>query len=215
MEKLLHERLRDWADEGLSSYDVGSKLGIAGQGMPPIWRSFADEIERSYIPRPRYEDGEPVQFGDEVELHYKAGGCEKGRIQAFHANRGPVWMLSFVGCDHERLYRWDSEADVLKRPAPKVYDADGVEIKVGDTVWSVYHNERFAVEDIHETDGVMFVHVHGDGDHRTCFKPHELTHKEPDSLEHLRDDMNRIVQPTEEAYGEFISRLTALIERGA
>lgn len=44
-------------------------------------------------------------------------------------------MLSFTGVDHERLYRYDSKCDVLKRPAPEVLGADGKPIVVGETVW--------------------------------------------------------------------------------
>lgn len=180
---------------------------------------ITDWLARWFIPRPRFEDGEPVQFGDEVELHYKAGGCEKGRIQAFHVNRGPVWMLSFVGYDHERLYRYDSEEDVLKRPAPKVLDADGVEIKVGDTVWHIESPELQMTVDnfqaIYGTD--MTVNCAFDGDIYN-FNPKSLTHREPDSLEKLREDMKLTIDSMNlpsAPYCEAYNRLTALIDRGA
>lgn len=180
---------------------------------------ITDWLARWFIPRPRFEDGEPVQFGDEVELHYKAGGCDKGRIQAFRVNRGPVWMLSFVGYDYERLYRYDSEADVLKRPAPKVLDADGVEIKVGDTVWHIESPElQMTVDNFQAVYGPdMTVNCAFDGDIYN-FNPKNLTHREPDSLEKLRDDMVAALMESPNACfmsSEYADRLTALIERGA
>lgn len=131
MEKLLHEQLREYATDK-------TILGIKCKGMDVIGisgsdaSSLADEIEYYYIPRPRFEDGEPVQFGDDIEVHNQSGLLDKGIIQSFHPNKGPVWMISLVGCDHERLVRFDPKTCIIKRPAPKVLDADGVEIKVGD-----------------------------------------------------------------------------------
>lgn len=186
-EKMLHERLRDLVDK-TSFNDPRKVLNIDFEDKCEkrncVWCSiqaleaFADEIERCYIPRPRYEDGEPVQFGDEVELHYKAGGCEKGRIQAFHVNRGPVWMLSFVGCDHEVLYRYDSEADVLKRPAPKVLDADGVSICKGDTVWDVDSGEKLTVQEF-ANRGCGLVQCCNEDGGCEYHDAHSLAHEKP------------------------------------
>lgn len=46
------------------------------------------------------------------------------------------------------------------------------------------------------------------------YKPDQLTHKEPDSLEKLRDDMEQY-HPDFDAWSEMLDRLSALIERGA
>lgn len=180
---------------------------------------ITDWLNRWFVPRPRYEDGAPVQFGDEVELHYRGGGCDKGRMQSFHPNSGPVWILSFVGCNHERLYRYDSESDVLKRPAPKVLDTDGVPYEIGQKVWHIETGEEFVVSGLPNPSEYQSVRVRrASGGCETRYDPTRLTHREPDSLEKLRDDLmdaheswdsdpNKLV--------DYADRLTALIERGA
>lgn len=76
MEKLLHEKLREWSDTESRFYyptnKAGESLSIGMVDTPEdeslMFTMFADEIERYYIPRPRFEDGEPVQFGDEPDF---------------------------------------------------------------------------------------------------------------------------------------------------
>lgn len=58
-DKLLHERFRDDASMGEQTFSPEELL------------AFADEIERFYIPRPRFEDGEPVRWG-ETEIEWDA-----------------------------------------------------------------------------------------------------------------------------------------------
>lgn len=291
MEKLLAERMREidprsnfCAHDLLAKGKCPDDVGCVECTRRAL-ESLADEIERCYIPRTRFEDGEPVQFGDEVELHYKGGGCDEGRIQAFHANRGPVWILSFVGCDHERLFRYDSENDTLKRPTPKVYDADGVEIKVGDAVWNVeacqqgnvYWDKQLTVISLSGTHATVYQDsaetkttlplslishekpvFDADGErirkgdtvyevatghesvvHRTdscnsagepivckdgCigelwYKPEELTHREPDSLEKALRDLDLFLEGHHMGDRHILEgvrdRFAALIERGA
>ena len=78
---------------------------------------------------PRFEDGELVWFGDSVEHD---GTMET--VQGFKLYRSGPAYLSVVGIDTEKWLRIEDYKSV-KRPAPKVLDADGVEIHVGDTVW--------------------------------------------------------------------------------
>lgn len=95
-------------------------------------RGGLSERERQIIGMwPRFEDGEYVWFGDEVEHD---GTMET--VQGFKLYRcGPAY-LSVVGIDTEKWLRIEDYKSV-KRPAPKVLDADGVEIKAGDTVWTL------------------------------------------------------------------------------
>lgn len=76
---------------------------------------------------PRFEDGEPVKVGDEV------GSDEPFTAKeiAFESER---WLIkassrSAFGCFHGAF------GERVERPAPKVLDADGVPIKVGDVVY--------------------------------------------------------------------------------
>ena len=84
---------------------------------------------------PRFEDGEPVRIGDELEFEGKTMlVCDA----TLYADDWALW------CDREdmsgRLYGKYGER--VKRPAPKVLDADGVPIKVDDTVYFVDGDAR-------------------------------------------------------------------------
>ena len=72
---------------------------------------------------PRFEDGEPVMIGDEVD------GLGGEIIEVYIAeDAADIW--NNYG-NHMNL----SLGERVNRPAPKVLDAEGVEINVGDTVW--------------------------------------------------------------------------------
>lgn len=196
MKKLLHERLREFArildeDGNFTFLELNEAESLAG------------EIEKYYIPRPRFEDGEPVQFGDYVD------GCN-GPVDSFliyEDGSGTVYG------EADLPYKVDDGAVTHidkphKRPKPNVLDADGVEIKVGDTVWLKSCLTPHTVAEVKAgwvkaEDGRQFTY------------PKELTHREPDSLEKLRDDMSKSYEISGVmVLGRYIDRLTALIERG-
>lgn len=101
--------------------------------MTKMMTAIADRIdaERALpegMERPRFEDGEPVRIGDELEFEGKAMlVCDA----TFYADGWALW------CDREdmsgRLYGKYGER--VKRPTPKVLDADGAPIEVGDVVY--------------------------------------------------------------------------------
>lgn len=72
---------------------------------------------------PRYEDGEPVMIGDGVD------GLGGEIIEVYIAENAAAIWNNFA--NHMHL----SPGERVKRPAPEVLDADGVPIKVDDTVW--------------------------------------------------------------------------------
>lgn len=164
---------------------------------PRKGESFRHYLNRCFLPRPRFEDGEPVQFGEEVELHYKSGGCDKGRFQEIKYNKGSVWILSFTGVDHAREYRYDSERDTIKRPAPEVLGADGKPIVVGDTVYGVNNGHRYTVmglpvpgnETVYNSNDDRLHLIHDESGLDAIFSAQKLTHTPPDTLERLRDDI--------------------------
>ena len=121
---------------------------------------------------PRFEDGEPVRVGDEVMT-------SDGVIK--------VGELSLTICDEEGGVTSIDFGERVKRPAPKVLDADGVEIRVGDTVWPKYPDSdpRNAVESAE----VVYVHRLGRVDVRAKYatgmsfreqvNADQLTHRAP------------------------------------
>lgn len=129
---------------------------------------------------------EPVQFGDDIELHYSGGGVDKGLFQEVAINKGPVSILSFVGVSHARDYRYDSECDVLKRPAPEVLGADGKPIKVGETVYLANDGIEGTVKEL-LVDEKAYIEWCDE-----TFTPgvlcKNLTHTPPDTQQAINDD---------------------------
>lgn len=130
---------------------------------------------------PKFEDGEYVWFGDEVDG--LRGGIDNIDLYERTANLYDVDVNLIM-----------SFGERLKRPAPKVLDADGVEIKVGDTVYGIGRTEhQFEVIDPHHIDpevGEAFsVRCYDSDEHEECHcKPKLLTHTRPDSWERLEED---------------------------
>lgn len=206
MNKLLHERLREYAENKRMLGFKCERCDVIGLGTSEAL-ALAEEIEKYYIPRPRFEDGEPLRLGDEVEdgTIHEIAFWDDGTIILLDETPETIYEVS-AGC-------------FIKRPESKVLDADGVEIKVGDTVWIIESGAKGKVEEskkdrayIKCDDGWLAdVHVSN------------LTHREPDSLEKLRDDLRDLIPfiPADEFTvnaSDLISitnRLTAIMERDA
>lgn len=130
---------------------------------------------------PKFEDGEYVWFGDEVDG--LRGGIDNIDLYERTTNLYDVDVNLIM-----------SFGERLKRPAPKVLDADGVEIKVGDKVYGIGRTEhQFEVIDPHHVDpevGEAFsVRCYDSDEHEECHcKPKLLTHTRPDSWERLEED---------------------------
>lgn len=131
------------------------------------------ETERRILDMwPKYEDGEPVWIGDDVS------GMD---VRSFVFTESGVMVTNLTSVPAYGECRKYGEP--LKRPAPKVLDADGVEIKVGDTVWHAYGSE-WLVEELNRYGVRCF-----DGAKRRTFSPTFLTHTRPDSWERLEEDI--------------------------
>ena len=109
----------------------------------------------------------------------------------------------------EGFYTGFDPGERVKRPEPKVLDADGVEIKVGDTVYGIGRTEhQFEVIDPHHIDpevGEAFsVRCYDSDEHEECHcKPKLLTHTRPDSWERLEEDAESIRQTIAYNFGDF------------
>lgn len=198
MKKLLHERLRE----------TEANLIMLGGHYTHLTddqkKDIADEIERYYIPRPRFEDGEPVNTGDETDC-------------------GTAWVIAVFGDGDWHVHTIDGTIlksedydGVLKRPSPKVLDADGVEIKVGDTVWHAYTGDKATVVDISNETEFCVAIDYNEG-YIMHYTGEAITHKESDSFEKLRDDMRSFGEVgadcTSDCCIQYADRLSALIEK--
>lgn len=197
----LFRELADKIDAGLAqargeALRQGAELWAKANGWPDFreGEDFGAWLARCTYKKPVDDRNEPVQFGDDIELHYRGGGVDKGCFQEVAINKGPVSILSFVGVSHARDYRYDSECDILKRPAPEVLGADGLPIKVGDAMWSLSGAGPLTVTSLHTDDPTPdggdspWADLDDDGLYSWIYAG-SLTHTPPDTLERLRDDI--------------------------
>ena len=167
-------------------------------------RSKLGETERQILDMwPRFEDGEYVWFGDEVEMQDEIVR--------------EVWTFTLdVNAEGDkRLYLNGFQGlfvlpgERVKRPAPKVLDADGVEIKVGDTVYGIGRNQHlYEIIDPHHIDpelGEAFsVRCYDCDESEECHcRPELLTHTLPDSWERLEEDAEKIRRDIARNLGDF------------
>ena len=110
-----------------------------------------DELSKRLMPEgmewPRFEDGEPVHVGDEVELHT---GCIT--VEAVEFSRGKVCIKDAEDGD------WSTSSYAmhpLKRPAPKVLDADGEPIEKGETLYVACTGHGITVAETYQDDTVL------------------------------------------------------------
>lgn len=146
---------------------------------------------------PRFEDGELVMPGDKV--HYASAHNDETEIEVESITAMDGY---FVLCDDECRSNQYEQGQRVKRPAPKVLDADGVEIKVGDTVWhciGIY--DELVVEEIDDESGWVRTRS-ANGARLSVYNTH-LTHTRPDSWERLEEDVESIRQDIACNFGDF------------
>lgn len=217
MKKLLHEKLRDvQASTGFLLCDLltetlgipREKTDICTNRVPAIAGTIANEIEKYYIPRPRFDNGEPVQFGDSFIQKCVNVEVELDKIGISLFTKDGLNMVWFPD-------------EVVPRPEPKVLDTNGVPCKKGETVWKLADSTKWEIIDIHPTEPRITVRqLDTDKDvSGGWFLAEEYSHREPDSLEKLRDDIQSHVTSgwhisTSQA-AIYAGRLTAIMERDA
>lgn len=179
--------------------------------MVKMMTAIADRIDAERaLPEgmewPRFEDGELVRIGDEVEFEGKTMRvCEV----ALYADSWALW------CDCEdmsgRLH--GSYCERVERPAPEVLDADGVPIKVDDTVYFVDGDARpLTVERIDANGGEPAVDLVYAGKilRWHSANPEKLTHERPDSWRLWGEDLDMAVKLGEVDKVEMMRRAKAL-----
>lgn len=97
---------------------------------------------------PRFEDGEPVRIGDEAA---DSDGRELD---------GPVVSIELFengfALHGDALHAFYGYEERVKRPAPKVLDADGVEIRVGDRLYDTETGCGRTVRAVNDNETVEF-----------------------------------------------------------
>lgn len=148
-----------------------------------MFERIADRIdaERALpegIEWPRFEYGELVKVGDEVEFEGEAW-----EVDAICFDREEWSMALSRNLDISRMS--GSYDERVKRPTPKVLGADGVPIEVGDTVYC--DDDPRPLRVIHISDSINVTTI---DDHAAYYtvKPPRLTHERPDSWERIEED---------------------------
>ena len=124
---------------------IAERLGVSVEGLDdqdaePIVTSALDrrlmpeDMEWLVDSWPRFEDNAPVKLLDDFERYGEENGVSAVTMYADGSFA--------LNC---RAY---SRGERVKRPAPKVRDADGAEIRVGDTVYALCDGTKHVVERI-------------------------------------------------------------------
>lgn len=116
---------------------------------------------------PKFEDGEPVMIGDEATNNKNQRFTVK-RIEFRHGK----WMLN--DSVTEGHYLNGKSGKRVKRPAPKALDADGMEIKVGDMIYSIENGNSYTVRSINGIGTIEFKGFNDKG-----WSPKYFTHMQP------------------------------------
>lgn len=153
--------------------------------MTMMLTAIADRIdaERALpegVEWPRFEDGELVKVGDTV------GSDEPFTAEevSFESERWLIKASARSVCG----YFHGAFGELVKRPTPKVLGADGVEIRVGDTVYGDDDPEQLIVDSFDGPGCVCITLAKSPSGMLYTIEPSRLTHKRPDSWERLEQD---------------------------
>lgn len=175
------ESLADMVERELLLVELCGLLGIAPMGLIDVSRQeLAREFGKRVMPEgmewPRFDDGEPVRFGDDAAAAGQSGKvCRITFCSAGDSGDGTSFVVAVERDDMLFYSPPKPVSERVKRPAPKVLDADGVEIRVGDTVYDM-------VGDRHEVKGFgkqgdVLLEFHND--ESLGWRPSNFTHRAP------------------------------------
>ena len=217
------EWLRGIAQRKCNCHEVVRMFGFAcGESpctecIPRLVGAIADRIdaERALpegIEWSRFEDGELVKVGDEVEFE---GETWKVRCVIL---RGECWALN-VERGYDLVTGRGEYGEPVKRPTPKVLGADGAPIEVGDTVYCDGDPEPLVVDSFDDPGCVYLTSVKGSDGTLYTIEPSLLTHKRPDSWEQLEEDayhlvMSEYLETPEKDVSDIVRRAKALAKAG-
>lgn len=135
--------------------------------------TIREYIARCFIARPRFEDGEPVQFGDD---------CKGGVIESITVRSNGRWSLVNIAGE---LIECGSAEQEVRRPAPEALGADGLPIVAGETVYDIETGEEHVVKLPCAGTGKAFFE---DGHYND---PAYLTHTPPDTQDRIEEDAGK------------------------
>ncbi len=155
----------------------GAAIWAEDNGWPDFreGEGFGEWLARCTLKRPCFEDGEPVQIGDKLLACGHLGFVKSVAVDIFGEN---YTLLQHIGDDEV----------ILQRPAPEVLGADGMEIKVGDTVYEGDGLKPLKVVRIFKDGDVEAV---GDGGACSNLDASNYTHIPTDTQERIDEDAQK------------------------
>lgn len=169
-----------------SGLERAAKSWAKANGWPDFreGEDFGAWLDRCFIPRPRFEDGEPVHIGDKAEHPYTGETCTIDCINTFDGS----YCLGFVEGNSASLL----DRERVKRPAPEVLGADGKPIKVGETVYPIDGEWIGIPLEVSGIESPASVKVYlSAGKSWTTFHADSLTHTPPDTQESIDRDARK------------------------
>lgn len=162
----------------------GAELWAKANGWPDFreGEDFGAWLERCAIPRPRFEDGEPVQSSDMDEI---------GTMATYRVYMDGSWEFEPDKYEDERNPKpWDvqfgARNDRVRRPAPEVLGADGLPIKIGETVYSLKDGTAYKVTGLDSSSNLPVAVLSEEFGKLWCKA--NLTHTPPEAQERIDDD---------------------------
>lgn len=164
----------------------GAELWAKANGWPDFkeGEGFGAWLRRCALKRPVFDDGEPMQIGNLVSSKL-FGNVSVGAIEYTATD---VFVKDAPDGDWSTSILVDKP---LKRPAPEVMGADGLPIKVGETVYPI-DGEWLGIP--LEVLGIESLSVKvslPSGKGWTMFGADHLTHEEPDTQERIDEDAEK------------------------
>ena len=164
-----------------------ARLGVEGTGSTVddaqvIWREIARRLMPDGMEWPRFESGEQVRpvdrlldkGGDWFEATSFVFTCDWWSVRGYQTE-------GFGELSDKTRRKLDGMAygTCVKRPAHKVLDADGAEIRVGDTVYDVDTGEKMWVCALPEQGAYQCVKLRLANGMFKTLDPYRLTHRGP------------------------------------
>lgn len=152
--------------------DVAERLGFTryGDGYEPD--DLLDALDRRLMPEgmewlveawPRFEDDSPIHFGDMALIDGEADMVEAVQL----------WIHGKPVIYGDGGSQQLDKGERVKRPVPKVLDADGAEIREGDELWHVSGYGPRTVGKVNADGSFCFERC------ERTYKAEEFTHRAP------------------------------------
>ena len=154
----LYELQRGVRDQCMAFGVDISECDTASDMLHDMNESLSKRLMPEGMVWPCFEDGEPVKLGEEAIGFVRKPSFVVDHVTIFAGGEATVCAEAHHDSGKVANFVRVFPRDRVKRPAPKVLDADGAEIRVGDTVWSTVSGDRQRIEKISQScDGIWAV----------------------------------------------------------